>query len=128
MASNPISRQPPKAATEAAKRPSDAEIAPLLGGYHDETNETYPWIVRQGERVALEVPGQAVLALDWPDAGGVWKTLAASNVAVKFDRDASGAVASMTISQGEASRTMPRRVAPRIARAFAMPIDVRCSR
>ncbi|MBI1853335.1 MAG: serine hydrolase [Planctomycetes bacterium] len=92
----------------AVKRPTNDELAAYVGGYHDESEDSYPFVVMQGDRLAAEIPGNGLLVLDWPNADGRWKLAAAPNVSITFERDAAGAVSSMTVEQGDARRTMPR--------------------
>jgi len=65
-------------------------------------------VLVQNAKLAVDVPGQMVFELAEPDASGKWKFLIDPNIAVSFDRDASGAVTGMKMYQAGMTFELPK--------------------
>ena len=65
-------------------------------------------VSRSGEKLALKIPGQGLFTLAPPDADG-WRNFEADeNIAVSFEENAAGEVATLVLHQGEMSFEMLR--------------------
>lgn len=99
---------PPAQAAEAGALPPE-KLAELAGAYrfaHLGVDVTA--LVKDG-KLHLDVPGQMVFELKWPDAQGKWFFAMTDQIAVSFVRDEKGQVVSMTMYQAGLEFDLPRK-------------------
>jgi hypothetical protein len=102
---------------------TDDELGSLIGRYRADfgayQNAEFT-VVRRGDALAVDIPGQMAFILDGPDEDG-WRTFSLTKlVAVSFQKNASGEVEAMRLAQ---TTVLPRRgdslhVAPDRVRAW----------
>jgi CubicO group peptidase (beta-lactamase class C family) len=85
--------------------PTAPPLEPFLGYYWENSDDDYRAIVRDGESLALEVPGRAVLALTY--AGGDRWTVQQEAEALVFDRAESGEVTGFHMGDHKEFRFVP---------------------
>lgn len=100
-----------EAIREGMEAPIEIDLAAVqdcLGVYRLEEQGLDLTALIQNNRLAIDHPGQMVYELRPPDADG-WCTLRVSeDIRVRFDRDESGMVVSITQLQGGVETVMPR--------------------
>ena len=93
---------------EAGAIPAD-KLAEYVGEYpFAALGVTVKALVKDG-KLCLDVPGQTVYELKWPDAGGKWFFALTNTIAVGFVRDDKGQITSMTMYQGGLEMDLPRK-------------------
>jgi CubicO group peptidase (beta-lactamase class C family) len=88
-----------------ATAPTAPPLEPFLGYYWENSDDDYRAIVRDGEGMALEVPGRAILALTY--AGGDRWTVQHEAEALVFDRAESGEVTGFHMGDHHEFRFVP---------------------
>lgn len=85
--------------------PAAPPLEPFLGYYWENSDDDYRAIVRDGENLALEVPGRAILSLTY--AGGDRWTVQHEAEALVFDRAESGEVTGFHMGDHQEFRFAP---------------------
>lgn len=84
------------------------QLRERTGTYHfAEADQDWHVVVKDG-RLAVDVPGQTVYTLKWPDADGLWALQATDAVKISFETDDAGKTTQLLCHQGGAVSTMPR--------------------
>ncbi len=81
------------------------DLTPYLGRYYLEALSREVTVLEREGRLALDVPGQTVYTLKWPDEDGRWVFELTDQIAVTFTLGEDGRMASLTVHQ--AGRAMP---------------------
>lgn len=85
-----------------------AELKEYLGKYRFELlGADCTALIRDG-KLCLDVPGQTVYELRWPDAEGRWAFALTDTIKLRFDRDDKKNVVSLTLFQAGAEYRMPK--------------------
>ena len=98
---------PREGVTLAAEIPL-AELEPFVGRYHLEERKIDFEVKIQNQRLAVDIPGQMVFELHPPDEEGRRFFRVTDRVNVRFNSADDGTVLSMTITEPDDTRTMPR--------------------
>ncbi|MBK7403559.1 MAG: beta-lactamase family protein [Phycisphaerales bacterium] len=96
---------------EGEQAPVEIDLAAAqdyLGVYHVAQLDTDVTVLIQNNRLAIDQPGQMVYELCPPDADGWMNFRISDALKVRFDRDASGKVVSMTQTQNGVETLIPR--------------------
>ena len=89
-----------------------AELDAFVGEYElAAASQIWTVQVNDSGKLALDVPGQTVYELEWPDEGGKWAFAVAPQVQVSFTREGGAPPHALTLYQGGAEVELPRRVA-----------------
>ncbi|MBC7833740.1 MAG: beta-lactamase family protein, partial [Phycisphaerales bacterium] len=89
------------------------EVPEYLGKYHDDKLKIDVTVLIEDGRLAVDVPGQMVYQLRKPEGGAraegaKWVLRIRDSMWVVFNRDAAGAVESLTFTQDGAEHVLPR--------------------
>ncbi|MCB9845853.1 MAG: serine hydrolase [Phycisphaeraceae bacterium] len=87
---------------------TEEEMAPLLGRYHSKEIDTDLTVLIQDGKLALDVPGQMVFPLKWPNEQGRWVFELTDEIALRFNRAEDGSITSLTSFQGGMEFELPR--------------------
>ncbi|MEW6746228.1 MAG: serine hydrolase [Planctomycetota bacterium] len=79
---------------------SAEELEPYLGRFRHEKGRVDFTVLEQDGHLALDIPGQAVFTMKWPDSRGRWIFELTEQLALEFHRSPSGAVDRATFYQG----------------------------
>ena len=90
----------------ADSRPDDVE--PYVGVYHLDALKRNVTVLERDGRLALDVPGQTVFTLKWPDDQGRWVFELTDAIAVTFTAGDDGVMASLTVHQNGANMLAKR--------------------
>lgn len=88
-------------------------LEPYLGYYYEGEGDTYRAIVRDGDELALEILGRAVVPLDYIGEDR-WKLRPEPANVIAFDRDETGAVTGYHIGEHVEFRIKPRADLPSV--------------
>jgi CubicO group peptidase (beta-lactamase class C family) len=96
-----------KGPEEAAPFGAD-QLRDYTGTYHFAlANQDWRVQIKDG-KLAIDVPGQTVYTLKWPDADGKWPFAVTDAIKVSFEKDAAGKVNQLTCYQAGQTLPMPK--------------------
>jgi CubicO group peptidase (beta-lactamase class C family) len=95
----PEKKDAPEQESEPGEAWSAEELTPYLGRYHLEALKVDCTVLIQDGKLAVDVPGQMVYTLKWPDQRGRWVFDFTDTIEVDFDDPAEGVVPGMTMHQ-----------------------------
>jgi CubicO group peptidase (beta-lactamase class C family) len=84
------------------------QLREFTGTYHF-AEADHDWrVLIKNDRLAIDVPGQTVYTLKWPDADGFWFFEVTPAIKVSFERAPDGSIARLLCHQGGQTSTLPR--------------------
>jgi CubicO group peptidase (beta-lactamase class C family) len=95
-------------AAKQAAAMSEAQLAPYLGRYDFALQKSQVTALIKDGRLALDVPGQTVYTLKWPDQKGRWVFELTDAIEIDFQPGDDGVMKSMTLYQAGQTFVMPR--------------------
>jgi len=98
----------PEAAKEDGATPSPEELARYVGKYHFAPLDADLTVQIKDGRLAVDVPGQTLYVLKWPDEEGKWVFELTNEVAVSFELPEKGDAVAMTFYQSGMTFRSPR--------------------
>ncbi|MBL8762939.1 MAG: serine hydrolase [Phycisphaerae bacterium] len=102
-----------------ADAPTREQLSAYLGKYRfDLLDADVTVLIRDGQ-LAVDVPGQTVYTLRWPDTDGRWAFALTDSIKIAFNKNETGDVLSLTFFQAGAEMVLPKAGAPQPAAADA---------
>lgn len=93
--------------TPPANALTEEQLRPYLGRYKFIGDQELQAVIRDG-KLALDIPGQTVYALKWPNEQGRWVFELTDAIEVSFTKSDDGSVSSITMYQAGMEIPMPR--------------------
>lgn len=94
-------------ADDDAMRPA-IDLEQYVGKYHFAPMDDDFTVLIKGDALAVDVPGQMVYELNFPDDEGKWQFSLTDQIAVSFDKDDDGSVVGMKMYQAGMTFELPR--------------------
>ncbi len=98
---------PFKQAERAGRKLTPEQLKPFLGTYHVPTLKVEAKVLVKDGRLAVDVPGQTVYVLKWPDKDKRWVFELTSDIALTFEEAVDGKVPALIFHQVGSARLAP---------------------